>query len=151
MKTSSDKLKFFRYLSIVFVLNFVLWAQSGAQQIGGLQSDIIVEKSENLADFPIVSVDHSIASIRYDENDYKGVIRDIGDLQSDIDSITGVKPELLTTGFPANYEIIVGTLGKNKLIDQLVSSKKLDVKDLKGKWESFVITTMPNPQPGTKQ
>ncbi|MGA2406379.1 MAG: glycosyl hydrolase 115 family protein [Bacteroidales bacterium] len=151
MKTSSDKLKFFRYLSIVFVLNFVLWAQSCAQQIGGLQSDIIVEKSENLADFPIVSVDHSIASIRYDENDYKGVIRAIGDLQSDIDSITGVKPELLTTGFPANYEIIVGTLGKNKLIDQLVSSKKLDVKDLKGKWESFVITTIPNPQPGTKQ
>ncbi|KAK8058078.1 immunoglobulin I-set domain-containing protein [Apiospora phragmitis] len=34
--------------------------------------------------------------------------------------------------------IIVGTLGHSKVIDDLVSSSKLDVSEIKGKWESFV-------------
>lgn len=122
-----------------------------AQQTSGLASNIISSTAEKETDFPIVGVDKSAASIRYDETDWKGVIRAISDLQKDINSVTGVKPSLMSTGLPANIEIIIGTLGQSKLIDQLVKAKKLDVKDLKGKWESFVITTIDNPHPGTKK
>ena len=34
--------------------------------------------------------------------------------------------------------IIVGTVGSSKVIDDLISSGKLDVSEIEGKWESFV-------------
>ncbi len=142
---------FYRYLSLLGLLNIFMCTSAPAQQITGLTSNIIIDKTENNQDFPIVGKDRTIATIRYDINDYKGVIRAIGDLQNDIDSVTGVKPKLITSGAFANYEIIIGTLGKSKLIDNLVSSRKLDTKDLKGKWESFVIATIKNSKPGEKQ
>ena len=140
----------FRHLRLVCLFVFVYQIDVIAQQTGALAFNIIAEKSERNNDFPIVTSQH-IATIRYDTCDYKGVIRSIGDLQNDIDSVTGVKPKLLTFQASTEYEIVIGTLGKSKLIDGLVSSKKLDVKDLKGKWESFVITTIPNPKPNSKQ
>ncbi|HEY6913416.1 MAG TPA: glycosyl hydrolase 115 family protein, partial [Paludibacter sp.] len=120
------------------------------QQIG-LIPGVIIEKALTEADFPIVSTSRSVASIRYDVNEYKGVVRAIGDLQNDIDSVTGYKPEILSSGLSTGYEIVVGTVGKSKLIDQLIASKKLDAKDLKGKWESFVLATIKDPKPGVKQ
>ncbi len=51
----------------------------------------------------------------------------------------------------ASNSIIVGTLGYNKLIDQLITKKKLDVTSLKGKWESFHVEVILNPFPGVKK
>ncbi|MDP4208876.1 MAG: glycosyl hydrolase 115 family protein [Bacteroidota bacterium] len=142
----------FSCYSGVFCLLFLnICLPLGAQQTGALTSNIITENAQTNLDFPVVAKDHVVAPLCYDKDDYKGVIRAIGDLQNDIDSVTGVKPQLFTSEAFAEYEIVIGTLGKSKLIDKLVSSKKLDVKDLKGKWESFVITTVSNPQPNTKQ
>ena len=140
-----------RNLSLALLLNIFLSMPIGAQQTGGLTSDIIVSEPINKSDFPIVGLDHLAAHLRYDTNDYKGVIRAISDLQSDIDKVTDVKPKVVTSGPLADYEIVIGTLGKSKPIDNLVSSGKLKDKDLKGKWESFVITTIINPVPGVKQ
>jgi hypothetical protein len=122
-----------------------------AQPTGTRISNILVEKPIQAGNFPIVSHDHVAATLCYDVNDFKGVIRAVGDLQTDIDSVTGVKPKLVTTEGSKEYQVVIGTLGKNKLIDDLVSSQKLDVKDLKGKWESFVIATIDNPKPGVKK
>jgi hypothetical protein len=136
---------------ILFCLFFiVLCLPVYAQQNSGLISDIISEKSTTGTDFPIVGTGLP-ASIRYDINDYKGVIRAISDLQNDVDSVTGFKPRILTSELLTEYEIVIGTVGKSKLIDQLIASKKLDAKDLKGKWESFVIATIKNPKPGVNQ
>ncbi len=140
-----------RSLSLLGIINLFFCTSVRAQQITGLMSNIIVENNASQQDFPVVGNDGVGTAIHFDSNDYKGVIRAIGDLQNDIDSVTGVKPRLLTSGAFANNEIIIGTLGKSKLIDNLVSSSKFDVKDLKGKWESFVIATVKNPLPGVKQ
>jgi hypothetical protein len=106
-------------------------------------TNIITENSEatNMA-FPIVDKEKAATPIRYDVTDFKGVIRAIGDLQNDINSVTGIKPVLLTNNAVEGYEIVIGTLGNSKLIDNLAKSGKLSTKDLKGKWESFVITTI---------
>lgn len=122
------------------------------QQTSGFLPDIIVEQPVSESDFPIVDINQNHATfIQYDITDYKGVIRAIGDLQNDIKSVTGVQLNLSTINMSSDYEIIIGTLGKSKLIDELISSKKIKLKDLKGKWESFIITTVKNPRPNVKQ
>src|SRR5699024_3559036 len=140
-----------RNLSLSCLFIFSLCLPAVGQQTSGLTSDIISSHSESVGDFPIVSQDQKAAPLRYDPNDYEGVIRAIGDLQSDIDTVTGVQPKLVTSEFSSEYEIVIGTLGKSKLIDQLVSGGELDDEDLKGKWESFVITTVENPRPGVEK
>uniref|UniRef100_UPI00068889FB glycosyl hydrolase 115 family protein n=1 Tax=Chryseobacterium daeguense TaxID=412438 RepID=UPI00068889FB len=65
--------------------------------------------------------------------------------------VTGKLPNLSTTEISGEFEIIIGTFGTNKLIDKLISSKKINAKDLKGKWESFVITTVENPKSKSKK
>jgi len=140
-----------RNVSLSCLLIILLYIPAVAQQTSGLTSDIISTQPESEADFPIVSQDQQTAPLRYDPSDHEGVIRAIGDLQSDIDTVTGVHPKLVTTGKAADHEIIIGTLGKSKVIDQLVSEGKLDDKDLKDKWESFVITTVENPGSGVEQ
>jgi len=136
---------------ILFFAGVLFSIISNAQQPVGLVSSFISNTAQSENDFPLVSGDKSVAAIRYDEADYKGVIRAITDLQNDIYSVTGAKPRLVTSEAFSDFEIIVGTIGKSKLIDQLVKSKKLEVSDLIGKWESFVVSTIDNPQPGTKK
>lgn len=46
--------------------------------------------------------------------------------------------------------IIVGTLGKSKLIDQLAKEGKIDVSKLKGKWEQFSIIPVKKPMAGVE-
>lgn len=111
-----------------------------AQQTSGITENII--SNEN--GFPIVSVDGKATAIFYDASEDVAVIRAVKDLQSDIQKVTGKLPNLSTLETSGDSEIIIGTLGDNKIIDQLVASKKIDTKDLKGKWESFVITTLEN-------
>jgi len=128
-------------LSLMFLLAF--FNIVNAQQTTGLMANIITENSETTSmAFPIVNKEKVATPIRYDVTDFKGVIRAIGDLQNDINSVTGIKPVLLTNNALEAYEIVIGTLGNSKLIDNLAQSGKLSTKDLKGKWESFVITTI---------
>ncbi|KAI1338740.1 glycoside hydrolase family 115 protein [Xylariaceae sp. FL0016] len=47
-----------------------------------------------------------------------------------------------------NTVIIAGTLNHSKFIDNLVSSGKLDISEIEGKWESFVTQIVDNPIPG---
>lgn len=77
-----------------------------------------------------------------DDKDWQGVIRAAGDLCDDIRKVSGTPATLLNDkGKMMNDKpsIIVGTIGKSRLIDGLVKQKKLDIKSIKGKWESFVI------------
>jgi hypothetical protein len=140
-----------RNLTFIWLTGIIFYIPVNSQQTSGLIFNIIVDIPEGEADFPIVTPEHTVASLHYDTNDYKGVIRAIGDLQSDITSVTGVTPKLVPDESLTDNEIVIGTLGKSKLIDKLVSSGKIDMKDLKGKWESFVIATIKDSKPGVHQ
>ncbi|MBO0951954.1 glycosyl hydrolase 115 family protein [Fibrella forsythiae] len=81
--------------------------------------------------------------------DFSGVTRALKNLQADIKKVANVEPNLLTEATSAGREIVlVGTLGKSPLIDQLVKAKKLNVADVAGKWETFVTQTVEKPFPG---
>lgn len=90
-------------------------------------------------DFALVSRTQA-APIVYAPDDAKVVSIAANDLAADIERVTGRKPRVnpVTAG-PA---VLVGTLGKSPLIDQLVAAGKLDVSELRGAWESFIITTV---------
>ncbi len=82
-------------------------------------------------------------------DDFQGVIRALNDLKTDIGKVTGSEPVIAMDKFPDEKEIvIVGTYGKSQLIGQLVTSGKLNVKDINDQWEAFSIQTIDNPFPG---
>lgn len=93
------------------------------------------------------------APLLLDPDDHWGVIRAAGDLQTDIGEVSGVKPRLVTDGVvpKGTTAILIGTVGKSDLIDRLVKAKKLNVDAIRGKWESFIITTVESPMPGIER
>lgn len=92
-------------------------------------------------------------TIRLDAKDSPGVIRAAGDLALDFERITGTKGTVITDGKADSNPavIIVGTIGKSSLIDSLVSSGKIDVSAIQGKWESFVSSLVENPIAGVSK
>ncbi len=86
-------------------------------------------------------------------SDHPGVVRVVGDLQGDIARVTGVQSALAIDAVPAGAAevVLVGTLGMSPLIDQLVSSGKLDVGGVAGRWETFVIQPVDAPMPGVSR
>lgn len=116
----------------------------------GLVVNLVSDEAQTTNAFPVVASGNT-TELWYDAEDYKGVIRAIGDLQLDVERVTDRKPQVATRKTSCRQPIIIGTLGHSSLIDALVSCGKLDDSDLKGKWESFVIATVDNPAPGIKQ
>lgn len=138
-------------LVALFVFVFTLSSNvSARQQQLGLETSILATTQQGKAVFPLVQ-GKTPAPLWYHSNDYKGVIRAIGDLQADIERVTSYKPEITTNPPNKRVAVIVGTVGKNKQIDGLIASGKIDASLLEGKWESFVIATIKNPTPQLEQ
>jgi hypothetical protein len=100
------------------------------------------------SDFPLVANGRA-AAIVTDKADAE-VVRVAADLLAgDIARVTGVTPAVETAASaPRGPVVILGTLGRSALIADLAKRGKLDTRDLAGKWESFVIQTVPAPYPG---
>ena len=128
----------YRYI-VVLIMVSLLANQSYAQA-----SYITKEKKGKT--FSLVSSGKA-ASLYIDDADYSGVKRAAKDLQQDIARVSDVTPPLVNS-FSGGDAVIIGTIGKSKLIDQLVAAGKLNVKDVAGKWETFVVQTIDNPVKG---
>lgn len=101
--------------------------------------------------FPLV-VDGRAAAIVSDPADAAVVAHAAADLSADIAAVTGVRPSVEVTAEPIGKTlVVVGTLGKNRLIDRMVAAKTLDVGRLGGAWESFLIATVERPVPGVER
>ena len=89
-----------------------------------------------------IAKDGKTATILVDEQDWKGVVRAANDLGDDVRKVTGTASEVkLFTSYlpPLTSNIVVGTIGKSRLIDKLIKQRKLNIKDIKGKWETYRI------------
>jgi hypothetical protein len=69
----------------------------------------------------------------------------------DVQRVTGLKPSLRhsATGL-SSHAVVVGTLGNSRVIEELVTAGKIDVSEIRGKWETFLIQVVPNPLPGVE-
>ncbi|MDQ0638386.1 hypothetical protein QF042_001951 [Pedobacter sp. W3I1] len=136
---------------LVLLILFTFWVNhTKAQTSLGLEKQFIYDTRNNKEDVALIEKGRAV-NIFYDRNDYKGVVRAIGDLGQDFFSVSGIKPELKSVRPSEKIVILIGTLGKNKLIDQLISSGKLNKSTISGKWESFIISTIKNPFHGVDQ
>lgn len=129
----------------LFVLILILILRSSSF---GLGQDRYIETVARPGSFVIVRSGVG-ASIYVDPIDHAGVIRAAKDLDRDIASATGITPSLAQkTGALGPAVIIIGTISKSPLIDRLIRSRKIDVRAITGKWESFLIQVVPKPLPG---
>ena len=115
------------------------------------RNDSFPKVSEKWVDgyFPLVETS-GVATIYLDSNDYPVVGISAEMLADDVERVTGKRPSLMKTGswkeMSRGVAVVAGTLGQSKLIDRLVEKKLIHVEDIKGKWESFVITTAEHPE-----
>ncbi|MCC3153136.1 glycosyl hydrolase 115 family protein [Hymenobacter sp. BT770] len=91
------------------------------------------------------------AAIYASASDWPGVLRAAKDLQADVQRVTKIEPRFGTAKPTGAEVVLIGTIGKSPLIDQLVQQKKLDVKAVAGRWETFVRQVVENPMPGVER
>ncbi len=99
--------------------------------------------------FPLVSSKQT-AGI-YIDNQEEKVVEIAADMfAADMKRVTGKQAEIFKTGnrkeLPAHPIVVAGTIGRSRLIDWLANKKLIELDDIQGKWESFVITTVEHPQ-----
>jgi hypothetical protein len=99
-------------------------------------------------DFPLVAAGRA-ADLYVASEDFKVAHIAADCFQSDVERVTGVKPQLKSESRQLSGPVVlIGTIGKSGLIDELIRTGKLDAKAIAGQWESFVIATVTNPVPG---
>ena len=129
------------YLFItLFIISFFV-SESKASYIGQ-----IVQTQKNGNEFPLVENKVPVPII-YDESDFKGVTLAIDNLFSDFEKVTGNKP----TRESGKYVLIIGTVGHSSHIDRLIKDGKINSKELDGKFEKYIIQTIPNPMSGVAE
>jgi len=130
----------------VYVILFLIWIFL----YGGEQQPGIVNESKETDSFPLVYQEQT-ADIYIDKEAVKVVQIAGADFANDIEMITGKKPQIkFTLENPAKYIVIIGTTGRNQIINQLERDGKLDLTEIKGKWETFLQTVIRNPLPGVE-
>jgi Glycosyl hydrolase family 115/Gylcosyl hydrolase family 115 C-terminal domain len=116
--------------------------------IQGLTQDIIVSDKYDSGFFPIVSVLNA-TSIYVNLKDHWLVHKAAELLQKDIQMLTGFKPEIISSlPLSDDYLIIIGSLDSSEIINRLSSEKKINIENLKDKWESFQFQTIKKPTAG---
>jgi len=89
------------------------------------------------------------ACVYYDAKDFEVVKTTAGLFANDVKEVSGQLLGVATTKeAPQKNCIIIGTLGYNEWIDQMIAKKKLDVEPLKNRWESYLVQLVCNPLPG---
>jgi hypothetical protein len=137
--------RFFPFIVAVFLLslNSVIISSPQSETETANRLSITSRKQEN--DFTLSESGKS-APLCFSSQDYAGVLRVGGQLQTDINNVTNAQPAIVNDKIPDAKEfVLIGTLGKNPLIDDLIKNKKLDVADITGKWETFVIQVVEKP------
>ena len=128
---------------IVSLLVFVLGVNVLHAQLS------LVNTTDDISAFSIVSKNNT-ADIYYDASDFEVVSIASKLLAKDIERVT-TKIPLVSTGKPkAKNTIIIGTLGKSKLINDLVKSGKINITELEGSWERYAYKTVKNPLPNVE-
>jgi glycosyl hydrolase family 115 (putative glucuronidase)/glycosyl hydrolase family 115 len=134
---------------VVRFLLFILCLPVLCRECGALGQTRYVETVDRPGSFTIAQ-GQSVMTIYVDATDYAGVVRAATDLQKDIARVTGHTPIVVNTEKRLGTNaIIVGTIGKSAIIDQLIKDHKIDPAPIAGKWESFFIQVVKNPLPGS--
>jgi hypothetical protein len=134
-----------RFLQSLFLLAIALGAGADARALGRAPQLLIDQPGTG-----VVLLSRGVAATIYtDAGEHAGVVRAAANLRADLDRVGASGALLNPAGARTGSDLIlVGTLGKSKLIDDLVAAGKLDVDAIRGKWEGYVIAAVAQPLPG---
>ncbi|HET9314296.1 MAG TPA: glycosyl hydrolase 115 family protein, partial [Vicinamibacteria bacterium] len=95
--------------------------------------------------------ERSAAPILVDESDHPGVRRAARDLAEDVSRVTSLRPDVVSGERAAPDVVVVGTIGRSRAVDRLVAAGRLDVTDVRGRWEASVTQVVAKPWPGVER
>ena len=138
-----------RWLVLSLLLACWLCTTKAMAQRPSFVTETFVEFKNNNKNTAVI-LPHVKSAIIVDNQDWPGVNRVAFDLQKDIKAVTGEEPVVIHTPQDLNNTtaVIIGTIGKSLLVDQLIKSGKVNVDGVKGQWESYVVQTVKDPCQG---
>lgn len=138
-------------VAVAFTATPAAAAPEGHGAPGRPGPDSYISFRDGRGHFPLVE-DGRAAPLMVSGSDHPGVVRVAGDLQADIERVTGVEPAVTRDTAPSGRDVvIIGTIGKSPLVDALVASGKLDVRGIAGKWETTLEQVVDKPLPGVRR
>ncbi|WP_206081920.1 glycosyl hydrolase 115 family protein [Maribellus sediminis] len=143
-----SKLRYFIDGRILMVLTLIqltalLPLAAEAQFADNCISDVKEENSFTLFE------SEKITPIVIDQEDFSGVAMVADWFINDLKLVSGKSGAIYRNALPETNEIVlVGTLGKNRWIDQLVKAGKIDISEFEGEWERSLTQVVENPFPG---
>ncbi|MGB8193461.1 MAG: glycosyl hydrolase 115 family protein [Chitinophagaceae bacterium] len=132
-----------------YIIAFLFFI-SIAANVHAQQAKIAVTGNKQTGAFPLVT-SNKASTIYFDVNDEHVVRIAAAALQNDLRLISGASARLDSSNVLQPYSIIIGTIGKSKLVDQLINNGKLNVARIKGQWETFGIFVIDQPFSNVKQ
>ena len=116
-------------------------------------------RGNSVADYPKVSEKAQTdwfplgeATICTDAGDYKVVNIAAQMLADDVERVTSARSTIVSATTLKKLHhgatVVAGTVGHSRIIDELVRQKAIDVSAVKGKWESYIVTTVNRPGQG---
>lgn len=107
---------------------------------------VATQEEGSMPIFSTVSADKAV--ILYDDDDAQVVDTAIKCLIADAKAVSLKTMTKYKAPQAGKNHIIVGTIGQCKYIDEMIANGKLDVSDIKGKWEAYMLEVVDNPLEG---
>lgn len=115
-------------------------------------ADFQVATEGSSSALPLVSSTATTTFVWDNVNDHEVVGTAAEAVAGDIKLITGQQPSVVTSLNDAGLmPVITGTIGRSTFIDGLVSSGKLNVTDIVGKWEAYTLQVVDAPANGVER
>ncbi|MEJ2627193.1 MAG: glycosyl hydrolase 115 family protein, partial [bacterium] len=141
---SKNAFGYILFFNTIFILNFFLYAF----QVSAGDSYVSSRGGPDM--FPLVAESQSVP-LCVSSRDYPGVLKVAKHLQWDITQVTGIKPKIITDDIIGNTVVIIGTIGKNPVIDKLIVENKINAQEVAGRWDNYALQTVVNPMPDVDQ
>ncbi|MCK3684692.1 glycosyl hydrolase 115 family protein [Maribellus sp. YY47] len=139
LKILKKNLRLYNLLQLAVFLPFLASAQ---------YADKCVSDEKAAGSFPVFENGKTVPVV-LDQNEFPGVAMVADWFAGDVERVTGQVPEIFHSELPDSKEVIlVGTIGKNKWIDQLIKENKIDISDIQGQWERSLTQVVDQPFPG---
>lgn len=92
------------------------------------------------------------AALWFDNRDWSGVQIAFKNFRKDLQQVTGVEAKWNTDlNQSQSFIVIAGTIGYNQWIDQLIKEGKINIDQIKGKWEASITCVVDHPFKGVEK
>lgn len=87
-----------------------------------------------------------------DADEYKGLNMVAECFSKDVNMVSGAQPDIVTDVKKLKGNVIIfGSIGNNPMIDRLISEGKINVDNVKNKWEVYQYDVIENPVQGVEK